>query len=282
MKLLVRTLTGAAYVALMVFATVFRPWTLLALIVLLALLAVWEFARITSERFAVENTSRRSAETIALVLLSLTAVALPVAMYAVCRSADINAVLAFAPYLLVVMLTFVVELYARRADPLGNLGRMALAQVYVVLPLSLLSVLAFAPLQAVGRPFWALPLAVYVLLWLNDSGAYLIGSWLGRHKLFPRISPGKSWEGAVGGAVVSLAAAVGLAYYFPFMPLWRWLGLALVVVLFGTWGDLTESLIKRTLGLKDSGKLLPGHGGILDRIDSMLLAVPAAVVYLCL
>ncbi|MBR4433488.1 MAG: phosphatidate cytidylyltransferase [Bacteroidaceae bacterium] len=282
MKLLVRALTGAAYVALMVFGTVFRPWTLLALIVLLALLAVWEFAHITSARFAGEPASLRAAESIAFVLLSLSAVALPVAVYAVCRFADCNDLLAFAPYLVVLLLMFVVELYARRADPLGNLGRMALAQVWVVCPLSLLSVLAFAPLQAVGRPFWALPLAVYVLLWLNDSGAYLVGSLLGRHKLFPRISPGKSWEGSVGGAVVALAAAVALAHYFPFIPLWRWLGLALVVVLFGTWGDLTESLIKRTLGLKDSGKLLPGHGGILDRIDSMLLAVPAAVAYLCL
>lgn len=281
MKLLVRTLTGAAYVAVMVFCTLFRPWTLLALIVLLALLAVWEFARITSGRFAGEHAPRRPAEAMSLALLSLSAVAVPAAVYAVCRAADCNALLAFAPYLVVLMLTFVVELYARREDPLGNLGRMALAQVYVVWPLSLLSVLAFAPLQAVGRPFWALPLAVYVLLWLNDSGAYLIGSWLGRHKLFPRISPGKSWEGSIGGAVVALGAAVALAHFFPFMSVWRWMGLAAVVVVFGTWGDLTESLIKRTLGLKDSGHLLPGHGGILDRIDSMLLAIPAAVVYLC-
>lgn len=273
MKLLVRTATGAAYVAVMVFATMFRPWTLLALIVLLALLAVWEFAHIC----CADGKHQMNR-----VLLTCTAIALPVAVYLSCRLAGTNVLLALSPYLLTLLISFVYELYARHEDPIGGMGMMALAQVYIVLPLSLLSVLAFAPLQTAERPFWALPLAVYVLLWLNDSGAYLIGSWLGRHKLFPRISPGKTWEGSIGGAIVALAAAAALAHYFPFMPLWRWLGLALVVVLFGTWGDLVESLIKRTLGLKDSGKLLPGHGGILDRIDSMLLAIPAVMVFLCL
>ena len=272
-QLLIRTATGAAYVAVMVFCTVFCPWTLLALTLLLAVLAVWEFARICCADG--RHTMNR-------VVLTCSALVLPVAVFVSCRLPEVNVLLGVALYLSVLLLAFIVELYARHENPIGNLGLMALAQVYIVLPLSLLALLAFAPLQAAGRPFWAVPIALYVFLWLNDSGAYLIGSWLGRHKLFPRISPGKTWEGTVGGAVVAVGAAVVFAHVFPFMSLWRWMGLALVVVLFGTWGDLTESLIKRTLGLKDSGKLLPGHGGILDRIDSMLLAIPAAVVYLCL
>ena len=272
-QLLIRTLTGAAYVAVMVFGTMVSPWTLLALIVLLAVLAVWELASITCP-----SGGRKWMTRLLLVLSALTFAA---AVWTRCRYADINMVLVMAPYLLVLLLSFVSELYARHENPIAHLGMMALAQVYIVLPLSLLAVLAFAPLKAEGRPFWALPLAVYFFLWLNDTGAYLIGSWLGRHKLFPLISPGKSWEGSLGGAVSALLAAVLMDYLFPFMSLWRWLGLAAVVVVFGTWGDLTESLIKRTLGIKDSGALLPGHGGILDRIDSMLLAIPAAVVYLC-
>jgi len=271
-KLLTRALTGAAYVAVMVFCTVFHPGTLLVLIMLLATLAAWEFAHICCADG--KHVVFRS-------FLVCSAVTLPGAFYGLCRMPDINATLAFAPYLIVLLMSFVAELYARHEEPIGNLGLMALSQLYVVLPLSMLSLLAFAPFGIAERPFWALPLALYILLWLNDSGAYLIGSRLGRHKLFPRISPGKSWEGSIGGAVVALGAAVALAHFFPFMSLWRWIGLALVVVVFGTWGDLTESLIKRTLGLKDSGHLLPGHGGILDRIDSMLLAIPAAVVYLC-
>ena len=128
-----------------------------------------------------------------------------------------------------------------------------------------------------------LPLSIFIFLWVNDSGAYCVGSLLGRHKLFPRISPGKSWEGSIGGAVFVLAAAYAISYFLDTdqmlaMPVW--LGLGLVVVVFGTWGDLVESLFKRTLGIKDSGNILPGHGGMLDRFDSSLLAIPAAVIYL--
>jgi phosphatidate cytidylyltransferase len=127
-----------------------------------------------------------------------------------------------------------------------------------------------------------LPLSVFVFLWVNDTGAYCVGSLLGRHKLFPRISPGKSWEGSIGGAVFVLAAAWAVSYFLDDMMLnlYEWLGLGLVVVVFGTWGDLVESLFKRTLGVKDSGSILPGHGGMLDRFDSSLLAIPAAVIYL--
>ena len=117
---------------------------------------------------------------------------------------------------------------------------------------------------------------------MNDSGAYCCGSLLGRHKLFPRISPGKSWEGSIGGAVFVLVAAWAISSFLDgqMLTLPEWLGLGLTVVVFGTWGDLVESLFKRTLGIKDSGNILPGHGGMLDRFDSSLLAIPAAVVYL--
>jgi phosphatidate cytidylyltransferase len=139
-----------------------------------------------------------------------------------------------------------------------------------------------------------LPLSVFIFLWMNDTGAYCIGSLLGRNKLFPRISPGKSWEGSIGGAVVVLLVAWGIGTLDNIQPAdisytWlsqgmlsipEWLGLGLTVVVFGTWGDLVESLFKRTLGIKDSGSILPGHGGMLDRFDSSLLAIPAAVVYL--
>ena len=120
----------------------------------------------------------------------------------------------------------------------------------------------------------------FLLVWVNDTFAYLSGSLLGKHKLFPRISPKKSWEGSIGGGVFSIASSFVFAHYFSFLSVWEWAGLALVVVIFGTWGDLTESLMKRQLGIKDSGHILPGHGGMLDRFDSALLAIPAAVVYL--
>ena len=128
---------------------------------------------------------------------------------------------------------------------------------------------------------------MFAFLWVNDAGAYICGSLLGRHKLFPRISPGKSWEGSIGGGLLVVGAAVLVWYLTDLyevndlgLTAYEWAGLGLVVVIFGTWGDLIESLFKRTLGIKDSGNILPGHGGMLDRFDSTLMAVPASVVYL--
>jgi phosphatidate cytidylyltransferase len=162
-----------------------------------------------------------------------------------------------------------------------------MSQLYIALPFSLLNVLAFQS-DADGVHFvWSIPLAVFIFLWINDAGAYICGSLLGRHKLFPRISPGKSWEGSIGGGVLVVIVAVlvwHLSEQYAQNPLGlsaiEWAGQGLVVVVFGTWGDLVESLFKRTLGIKDSGHILPGHGGMLDRFDSTLMAVPAAVVYL--
>ena len=134
---------------------------------------------------------------------------------------------------------------------------------------------------------WTVPLSVFVFLWINDTGAYLCGSLLGKHKLFPRISPGKSWEGSIGGGILVIIVAVLVWYLLEQygqnalgLSAVEWAGLGLVIVIFGTWGDLVESLFKRTLGIKDSGNILPGHGGMLDRFDSSLMAIPAAVVYL--
>ena len=156
--------------------------------------------------------------------------------------------------------------------------------MYIALPFSLLNVLAFnATSEGIVAFNTLLPLSIFIFLWVNDSGAYCVGSLIGRHKLFPRISPGKSWEGSIGGAVFVLAAAYAISYFLDeeqMLTMPAWLGLGLVVVVFGTWGDLVESLFKRTLGIKDSGNILPGHGGMLDRFDSSLLAIPAAVVYL--
>ena len=123
-------------------------------------------------------------------------------------------------------------------------------------------------------------------MWTNDTGAYISGSLLGKHKLFPRVSPGKSWEGSIGGGLLVLAVAALVGHIVNsnegghILSIPGWMGLGLVVVFFGTWGDLVESLFKRTIGIKDSGKILPGHGGMLDRFDSSLMAFPAAVVYL--
>ena len=132
--------------------------------------------------------------------------------------------------------------------------------------------------------YWVLPLSVFIFIWTNDTGAYCCGSLLHKRfpaKLFERVSPNKSWVGSIGGGVFCLIAAVLLKTAFGGnMTVPQWMGLALTVCVFGTWGDLVESLFKRQLGIKDSGNILPGHGGMLDRFDSALLAIPAATIYL--
>ena len=168
-----------------------------------------------------------------------------------------------------------------------QLGLCMMSQIYIALSFAMLNVLAYHSIGNEGElsnyqvqynPI--LPLSIFIFTWINDTGAYCTGMLFGKHRLFERISPKKSWEGSIGGGVFSIIAAIVMAHYFPFMPISIWIGLALTVVIFGTLGDLTESLLKRTIGIKDSGNILPGHGGMLDRFDSTLMAVPAAVVYL--
>ena len=188
----------------------------------------------------------------------------------------------FLPYLGLLLYMMITELYLKKKNPTGNWAYSMLSQLYVALPFALLNVLAFQNSPETGSVTYnpILPLSIFVFIWLSDTGAYCVGSLIGKHRLFERISPKKSWEGSIGGGIFSIASSLGFAHFFPFMPGWQWVGLAIVVVIFGTWGDLTESLMKRQLGIKDSGNILPGHGGMLDRFDSALMAIPAAVVYL--
>lgn len=191
------------------------------------------------------------------------------------------------PYLFLIIYLLVSELYLKKKNPLNNWAYAMMSQIYIALSFAMLNVLAYHSIGNEGElsnyqvqynPI--LPLSIFIFTWINDTGAYCTGMLFGKHRLFERISPKKSWEGSIGGGVFSIIAAIVMAHYFPFMPISIWIGLALTVVIFGTLGDLTESLLKRTIGIKDSGNILPAHGGMLDRFDSTLMAVPAAVVYL--
>lgn len=191
------------------------------------------------------------------------------------------------PYLFLIIYLLVSELYLKKKNPLNNWAYAMMSQIYIALSFAMLNVLAYHSIGNEGElsnyqvqynPI--LPLSIFIFTWINDTGAYCTGMLFGKHRLFERISPKKSWEGSIGGGVFSIIAAIVMAHYFPFMPISIWIGLALTVVIFGTLGDLTESLLKRTIGIKDSGNILPGHGGMLDRFDSTLMAIPAAVVYL--
>lgn len=282
-NLVVRALTGIAFVAVMVCGILHSPATFGLLFTIITCLSVWEFTGIVNQRADV-NVNR--------FITTVAGGCLFVGFFGYAAGVAGGGVL-FVPWLLSMIYMIVSELYLQRESPLNDWAYSMMAQIYVALPFSLLCLLDFSGIGVAGSPLlnlssqpcvtipgsW-LVLAIYVLLWLNDTGAYCVGSLLGRHKLFPRVSPGKSWEGSIGGAVVCLAVALVAARYLPALTMLQWAGFALIVVVFGTWGDLVESLLKRQMGIKDSGHILPGHGGMLDRFDSSLLAIPAVVVYL--
>ncbi|MBR3895866.1 MAG: phosphatidate cytidylyltransferase [Bacteroidaceae bacterium] len=270
-----RTLTGVLFVAVLVGGLLYSAATYTLLFALITGLAVWEFGTLI-------NQSGRAVVNRPICGLGGVYLFLAVTGF----SENMFGGEVFVPYLLILIYLLVAELYLRRPNPMNNWAYTMMSQLYVALPFALLSVLYFYPVQVMqGGVFTVavtpvLPLSVFIFLWASDSGAYLVGSLIGKHRLFERISPKKSWEGSIGGGVLALLAAWALWYFFPIVTLWQWMGMALVVVVFGTWGDLVESLLKRQLGIKDSGNILPGHGGILDRFDSAMLAIPAVVVYL--
>lgn len=181
----------------------------------------------------------------------------------------------FSIYGLYVVAVFVLELYRQKLNPLHNWAYFVLGQLYVALPFSLLNFILFIDNW---QPL--ILLSVFVTIWVNDTGAYLMGVLFGKHKLFERISPKKSWEGFFGGAFFALLSGYIFSLLIPEISLINWLVFSEITVVFGVFGDLIESLMKRTAKVKDSGDLIPGHGGLLDRFDSMLLAAPVLFVYL--
>ena len=275
---IIRTITSVFFVAAIV-SSFLRPEAMILLFALVTGLTIWEFTGLVNDREGVAVNQMIS--TVAGVYFFL-------AMAGFCSGMTPPAV--FVPYLVTLIYLMVSELYLKQEDPVHDWAYTMMGQLYIAVPFSLLNVLAFQS-DAEGIHYvWTIPLSVFVFLWINDAGAYICGSLLGRHKLFPRISPGKSWEGSIGGGILVILVALAIPHLLPLimspssfhLPLSsiEFVGLGLVVVIFGTWGDLVESLFKRTLGIKDSGNIMPGHGGMLDRFDSSLMAIPASVVYI--
>lgn len=172
--------------------------------------------------------------------------------------------------------------FIKRNDVLHGIIYSAFGQLYITLPICLLMLISYyQPFNYAVNGYAHLPvLALFVFIWVNDTAAYFIGSLIGKHKLIEHISPKKSVEGFFAGVFFTLLSSLIFARLYPDFSIVFWAGFALVVSLFGTIGDLFESLIKRTSSVKDSGTLIPGHGGILDRIDSLLVAIPAVFLYL--
>ena len=280
-NLILRTITGLAFVAVLVGSIVYSPFTFGALFAVVTGLATLEFCNIVNKNARVQTNT---------FICSLSSILLYFAFFAYsCGYANAMLIVpesVFLPYIVTFIYLLVSHLYFGRQNALASWACTMMSQLYVALPFALLNCIAFVPypMGPLGTAYiYMYPLAVFLFLWSSDTGAYCVGSLLGKkipYKLFPSISPKKSWVGSVGGTLLALGVAVIVARFEPSLTVLQWMGFALVVAVFGTWGDLVESQIKRQLGIKDSGNVLPGHGGFLDRFDSSLLAIPASLVYI--
>ena len=276
-NLVIRSITGVLFVVCMV-SCFLNPRAMVFLFALITGLSIWEYCGLVNQKEDV--TVNRFITTVAGVYFFLAVAGF--------RTGIVGNFVVFVPYLLTIIYLFIGGLYTANKNAINDWAYTMLSQMYIALPFSMINVLAFETSAFDGQIHYdmLLPLSVFIFLWTNDTGAYCSGSLFGKHKLFPRVSPGKSWEGSIGGAIIVLAVAWLIGYLdaqnsnTSGLTIPQWMGLGLVVVVFGTWGDLVESLFKRTLGVKDSGNILPGHGGMLDRFDSSLMAMPAAVIYL--
>lgn len=268
-----RAITGVLFVAILVGCILSNPLSFGILFTIISALTIYEFGQLVNMRAEGVNINK--------MITMLGGAYLFLAIMGFCTNEGQEGSKIFIPYVLLLLYMMISELYLKKENPILNWAYSMLSQLYIGLPFAMLNILAFNydPTYSSVSYNPILPLSIFIFLWLNDTGAYCIGSLIGKHRLFERISPKKSWEGSIGGGVVAIGVSFVLAHYFPFMSMWEWAGLALVVVVFGTWGDLTESLFKRQLHVKDSGTILPGHGGMLDRFDSALMAIPAAVAY---
>lgn len=277
-NLIVRSITGTLFVAIMVCGFL-NPSAMILLFAIITALSLWEYTGLVNDHCE-DVQVNRFISTVAGVYLFVAVAAW--------RTGIVSNFAIMVPYVLTIVYLLICELYTGTKNAVNTWAYTMLGQMYVALPLALVNILAFEMAHdgSGARYDMLLPLSVFIFLWTNDTGAYCAGSLFGKHKLFPRVSPAKSWEGSVGGGVLALIVAAVIGYLANngadahTLNIYQWVGLGLTVCVFGTWGDLVESLLKRTLGVKDSGNILPGHGGMLDRFDSSLMAIPAAVVYL--
>jgi phosphatidate cytidylyltransferase len=255
--ILKRAITGVIFLVVLISAILYSPYTLTFIFFVVLLIGNAETNRMIS-------IPTIHPQPILSGILTKLMYLLPVGYFL--GLFDLKWVLSI---LIVIVFIPIFELFRNLKHPMANIAYSILPAIYLGLPMATLVAIAWH--DGTFDPYMLLGL--FIVIWVYDSGAYLFGTLLGKHKLFERISPKKTWEGAIGGGIVAvLTATFVLGYYIPTLTIFQWLIASILIVVFGTFGDLMESLLKRSAGVKDSGNILPGHGGILDRFDSVLTA----------
>jgi len=263
---IVRTLSGVVYIVLLIGATLLSPESFILLFGIFLLIAITEFCRLA-------NLKKATPVIMGIAGLIIFAPYITTDMYS-------NLLLNAGALLINIALLF--ELFKKGPNaPRDTMGKLARLTGYVILPFILIIRLPFL-IPGIYTPY--IIIGSFILIWTNDTFAYIVGKTMGKTKLFERISPKKTVEGFLGGMVFTILGAYILTRFDIFItPVFNsfltWIGAAIILVIFGTLGDLVESQLKRKAGVKDSGNIMPGHGGILDRLDSIIFAIPFLFLY---
>ncbi|MDD2196597.1 MAG: phosphatidate cytidylyltransferase [Bacteroidales bacterium] len=265
---LLRTISGAIFVLIIIGSIILGRYSFFVVFMGLTLATLYEFYRLTFKARVRPQY---------LYGLVLGAIIFAVNYLFAIGKLGIYIFLGLIP---LVISVFIIELFRNHQKPMHNIGYTLLGLLYIAFPFSLLNYFALSySSYRIGFQTHLL-LGFFILIWANDTGAYILGTSIGRNKMFPRISPKKSWEGLIGGIFSTLLTAWILSLFFIEVSLFHWIAIGLITAVMGVFGDLVESMFKRSIGVKDSGKFLPGHGGFLDRFDCILLSAPIVFVYL--
>ena len=272
---IVRGISGVVMFAVVLGAILCSKWTFGALTLIIALGGVWEFYRFAKKAGYAPQSGMGMAATAAIVIFSV--------LFMISRSGELPSaifvLLALLPAVVAVLLPtmFICELYRKSETPIANIGSTLMGVIYVALPLALLP---FIPMLFSAEEWQPWSVIFYIfIIWANDVFAYLFGITLGKHRLFERISPKKSWEGFFGGLLGAMAMGYVAATILD-SNIAVWVGMGLIAAITGVFGDLVESMFKRSVDVKDSGNIIPGHGGWLDRFDALILSLPFVFIYL--
>jgi len=266
-NIIVRTITGAIYTGLIIISLTLHPFFLGIITVILNYFALREFQTLAEKSKSIASNTRWIYINISLCILTISII-----------SFDFQPIYIFIPMLVLPLSYMMVALFDKNNGSLNNLSFAIFGTIYITVPLMILNLLQ----QISIHQHISFALAVFVIIWTNDTFAYLSGMAFGKHRMFERISPKKSWEGFAGGLFMAIIASMVFYYFFPAPGLVNWILFGILTVIVSNLGDFFESFLKRKAGTKDSGTLLPGHGGMLDRIDSMLFVCPVIFIYLLL
>ena len=260
-----RIITGLLGSALIIAAVCINPWTYCAVFFIICLLSMLEFYRLAGLDGVIPQKTFGTLCGVSIFVLSF--------LIEKEHFSERYYFLIFP----IVSCVFMIKLYKKfERKPFTNIAFTFLGIFYVAVPFSLLNVVAFEN----GSYNYEIIFGCLFILWASDTGAYFAGTFFGKSKLFERISPKKSWEGFFGGALLAMIFAYGLAQFFQSITLMQWIVVGFIIIIGGTFGDLVESLLKRSIEIKDSGSSIPGHGGFLDRFDGLLISAPFIVAYL--